>query len=85
MAAWPSISFGTGTRKQPNEELEVDNLKMFGRYAIAIGVSYATAKGWISASGGDALTKLLVELGAVAIAFGPAVYAAMKVDNAPKT
>jgi hypothetical protein len=63
----------------------MDNLKMFGRYAIAIGVSYATAKGWISAPAGDAMTKLLVELGAVAISFGPAVYAAMKVDNAPKT
>lgn len=61
-----------------------DNLKMFGRYAIAIGVSYATAKGWIKPAAGDLITQFLIEAGALALAFLPAIYAAVKVDNAPK-
>lgn len=62
-----------------------DNTKMFGRYALAIGLSYATAKGWITPAGSDAIKTLVVELVGVLVAFGPAAYAAIKVDNTPKT
>ncbi|MCC6775618.1 MAG: hypothetical protein IT537_03120 [Hyphomicrobiales bacterium] len=61
-----------------------DNLKMAGRYAIAIGVSFAVGRGWITPDMGGAVSNLLVEMGGVLIAFGPAVYAAWKVNNAPK-
>ena len=61
-----------------------NNLKMFARYALAMGITYATAKGWISPKAGDAITTLVVEIAGVLIAFGPAVYAALKVDNSPK-
>lgn len=59
------------------------NMKMFGRYALAIGVSYAVAKGWITPGGGDAITTLIVELIGVVVAFGPAAYAALRIDNSP--
>lgn len=62
-----------------------NELKMFGRYALAIGVSYAIGRGWITPSAGDVITRLAIEVAGLAIAFGPALYAAMKVDNTPKT
>jgi hypothetical protein len=66
-------------------ELDVsDNLKMFGRYALTIGLTYATAKGWITPTGSEAISNLIIELVGVLIAFGPAAYAALKVDNTPK-
>ena len=61
-----------------------NNTKMFGRYALAMAITYATAKGWITPSGGDAITSLIVEMVGVVVAFGPAAYAAFRVDNAPK-
>lgn len=67
------------------ETTMTDNLKMFGRYALAVGVTYAAAKGWITPAGGEAITSLVVELVGVLIAFGPAAYAALKVNNAPKS
>lgn len=62
----------------------MDNVKMFGRYAISIGVSYAVAKGWVTPSGSSAVTALLIEVGGAILALGPAAWAAIKVDNAPK-
>ena len=62
-----------------------NNLKMFGRYALAIGLTYATAKGWITPGGSEAISTLVSELIGVLVAFGPAAYAALNVDNAPKS
>ena len=62
-----------------------ENLKMFGRYALAIGVSYALGKGWINQAQGDQITSIMIELAALAVSFSPAIYAALKIDNAPKT
>lgn len=61
-----------------------NELKMVGRYALAIAISFAAGKGWITPSQGTAVTNLVVELAGVVIAFAPAVYAAFKVDNTPK-
>lgn len=60
-----------------------NNLKMFGRYGLAIAITYATAKGWIKPGAGDVITDFVMEAGALLAAFGPALYAAMKVDNTP--
>jgi len=62
-----------------------DNLKMFFRYGVAVGVSYAVAKGWITPTAGEQFTQSIVELGGILVAFIPAIYAAMKVSNQPKT
>lgn len=62
-----------------------NNLKMFGRYGLAVAVSYATAKGWLTPTAGDLVTNLAIEVVGLGVAFGPAIYAAMKVDNTPKT
>lgn len=61
-----------------------NNLKMLGRYALAIGVSYAVGARWMTPEAGDLMTRFLIELAGLAIAFGPALYAAMKVNNAPR-
>lgn len=62
-----------------------DNLKMFGRYGIAIAISYALGKGWINQAQGDQITGIVIEIAALAASFSPAIYAALKIDNAPKT
>lgn len=62
-----------------------DNLKMFGRYGLAIAVSYATAKGMLTPVAADVLTQAIIELGGILFASLPAFYAAQKIDNAPKT
>jgi hypothetical protein len=62
-----------------------DNTKMFLRYALTVGITYATAKGWITPEGGSAIKTFVVELVGVVVAFGPAAYAAVKVDNSPKS
>lgn len=61
-----------------------DNLKMFGRYAIATGVSYAAGKGWITPGQAAPVTQLVLEMAALLASFGPAIYAARNVSNKPK-
>jgi hypothetical protein len=61
-----------------------DNVKMFARYALAVGVAFAVGRGWLSTGQGDAVINLVIELFGVVAAFGPAVWAAFKVDNTPK-
>jgi hypothetical protein len=66
-------------------ELDVsDNLKMFGRYAIAIAVGWLVGSGKVSPEAGDLLTRFLIEGAGLLIAFVPAIYAAQNVDNSPK-
>lgn len=62
----------------------MDNLKMFGRYGISIAIGYLVGAGKLTPEAGDTLTKFLIELGGLLIASGPAIYAALKVNNAPK-
>lgn len=57
---------------------------MFARYALAVGISFAVAKGWLTPEAADSTTKLLLELLGVLASFTPAVYAAVKIDNGPK-
>jgi hypothetical protein len=61
-----------------------DTLWMFGRYSLAIATSYAVGKGWITPTGGDALTSAIIEIAAVVAAYAPAIYAGIKVNNSPK-
>lgn len=63
----------------------MDNLKMFGRYGIAIVVGYLVGTGKLTPEAGDTMSKALIDLGGLLIAALPAIYAAMKVNNAPKT
>lgn len=61
-----------------------DTFKMFGRYALAIGVSFAVGRGWITPEGGSAITDLAIQIAGLLAAFGPAIYAGMKIENKPK-
>ena len=62
-----------------------NEMKMFGRYAITGAVAYAAGKGWISAGAAAPVTNFLLEFAALAISALPPIYAAWKVNNAPKT
>jgi hypothetical protein len=67
-------------------ELDVsDNMKMFGRYGIAIAVGWLVGAGKITPEAGDLLTRFLIEGAGLLIAFVPAIYAAQNVDNSPKS
>ena len=61
-----------------------DNLKMFLRYGLAIGVSFAVAKGWITPETGEGVTKSIIEIVGVLVSFAPALYAAIMIRNTPK-
>jgi hypothetical protein len=65
--------------------MNMDNIKMFARYALAIAVSFAAGKGYISGEQADLVSNFLKEAGAVIFAFAPALYAAFKVNNKPVT
>lgn len=61
-----------------------NNVKMFGRYGIAIGVGYIVGRGALTPEAGDLLTKFLIEAFGLLVASLPAIYAANNVDNSPK-
>jgi hypothetical protein len=61
-----------------------DNLKMFGRYGLAVAVSFAVGKGWITPEQSETVTNIVIQLAGIAIAFAPAAWAAAFVDNKPK-
>ena len=59
-------------------------LAMFGRYFLAIAISFAVGRGWIPESAGSAITDFVIQLVGLFVAFVPAIWAAIKVDNTPK-
>lgn len=61
------------------------NIMMVVRYAVSAGAAFAVGKGWISAPAQGAIVDGLVQLVGVLIAVIPPVYAALKIDNTPKT
>lgn len=61
------------------------NIMMIVRYAISAGAAFAVGKGWIGAPAQGAVVDGLVQLVGVLIAVIPPVYAALKIDNTPKT
>jgi hypothetical protein len=67
-------------------ELDVsDNMKMFGRYSVAIAVGWLVGAGKITPQTGDLLTQFLIQLAGILFAYIPAIYAAHSVDNSPKS
>jgi hypothetical protein len=62
-----------------------DTIKMFARYAIAIAISFATARGWISDAAGGTISQVAEQLLGLLAAVTPALYAAAKIDNSRKT
>lgn len=62
-----------------------DNLKMFGRYAIAVVVAFAVGKGWLTSVTGDLINQVVIQVIGLLVAMLPATYAAAKIDNTPKT
>lgn len=62
-----------------------DNLKMFGRYGVAVAVAFAVGKGWITPEQSEGAINLLMQIGGILLAFAPAAWAARFVDNAPKS
>ena len=61
------------------------NIMMVVRYAISAGAAFAVGKGWIGAPAQGAIVDGLVQLVGVLVAVIPPVYAALKIDNTPKT
>jgi hypothetical protein len=61
------------------------NIMMIVRYAISAGAAFAVGKGWIGAPAQGAIVDGLVQLVGVLVAVIPPVYAALKIDNTPKT
>ena len=61
------------------------NIMMIVRYAISAGAAFAVGKGWIGAPAQGAIVDGLVQLTGVLVAVIPPIYAAMKIDNSPKT
>lgn len=61
------------------------NIMMIVRYAVSAGAAFAVGKGWIGAPAQGAVVDGLVQLIGVLIAVIPPVYAALKIDNTPKT
>lgn len=61
-----------------------DNAKMLLRYAFSIVVTLLVSKGWIIPEVSSPITELLVEGLAYLLAALPAIYAWLRIDNAPK-
>jgi len=61
------------------------NIMMIVRYAVSAGAAFGVGKGWIGAPAQGAVVDGLVQLVGVLIAVIPPVYAALKIDNTPKT
>jgi hypothetical protein len=61
-----------------------DTSKMLLRYVIAVALSYATAKGWVSDATGGTISNIAEQIIGLLAAFTPALYAAVRVDNGPK-
>lgn len=61
------------------------NVMMVVRYAITAGAAFAVGKGWIGAPAQGALVDGLVQLVGVLVAVIPPIYAAMRVNNTPKS
>lgn len=62
----------------------MDNIMMIVRYSISGGAAFALGKGWISAPLQGPLVDGLVQLAGVLATIIPPIYAALKIDNAPK-
>lgn len=58
-------------------------LAMFGRYFLAIAISFAVGRGWIPESAGSTISDFVIQLVGLLAAFLPAIWAAIKVDNTP--
>jgi hypothetical protein len=58
-------------------------LAMFGRYFLAIAISFAVGRGWIPESAGSVVSDFVTQAVALLAAFLPAIWAAIKVDNTP--
>lgn len=61
------------------------NIMMVVRYAITAGAAFAVGKGWIGAPAQGPLIDGLVQLVGVLVAVIPPLYAALKINNKPKT
>ena len=61
------------------------NISMIIRYAITAVVAFAVGKGWVRAPAQGPLVDGVVQLVGVLVAAVPPIYAAMKIDNRPKT
>ena len=61
------------------------NISMIIRYAITAVVAFAVGKGWVSAPAQGPLVDGVVQLVGVLVAAVPPIYAAMNIDNRPKT
>jgi len=62
-----------------------DNLKMFFRYGFAVLLSFAVGKGWITPEQSETVNGVLIQIAGLVLSMFPAVYAALKIDNTPKT
>lgn len=58
-------------------------LAMFGRYFLAIAISYLVGKGFITEAAGSVISDFVIQMVGLLIAFLPAIWAALKVDNTP--
>jgi hypothetical protein len=61
-----------------------DTTKMLLRYVLAIGISYATARGWITEATGGTISQAVEQIIGILIAFSPALYAAARIDNSSR-
>jgi len=61
------------------------NIMVIVRYAISAGAAFAVGKGWIGAPAQGAIVDGLVQLVGVLVAVIPPIYAALKINNTPKT
>lgn len=62
-----------------------DNLKMFLRYGLAVAISFVVGKGWLTPEQGNVVTDLVIQITGLVVSMFPAVYAAINIDNSPKT
>ena len=61
-----------------------DNISMFGRYAITVAIGFAVGRGWLTEAAGGTLGDFATQLLGLIVAFAPAVYASVRIDNGPK-
>jgi hypothetical protein len=61
-----------------------DTTKMMLRYVLAIAISYATARGWLTEATGGSISQIVEQVIGLLAAFSPALYAAARIDNAPR-
>lgn len=65
-------------------ETAKNNLMMVLRYTFAIAITWAVQRGWLHIENVDATTAAIVDFVGQAMAWAPAIYAAIFVKNTPK-